>query len=192
MPVGLTPQIAGRTGLWKNQLVEEAEANQSGPHALLNMLNAAGCPHELISHPHTDTALAEAEAVGVDAFHVAKTIILTTPEGLVRAVLPASQRLDLHKVRELLDTNHVEFATEEMLANAYPEFELGAVPPFGGSRGDRVLVEGRLCLSPFVVVDAGTHDQSLRMRTGDLVALTDALLADLCEDPRPRQETASL
>ena len=158
--------------------------SHAAPRPLLDLLDEASCHYELISHAHTETALAEAEAVGVDASHVAKTIILTTPDGFVRAVVPGSQRVDIHKVRELLETSHVELASEEVLAGAYPEFELGAVPPFGGSPGDRVLVDGRLCgsLSPFVVFDAGTHDESLRMRTVDLIALTDALLGDLCEE----------
>lgn len=153
----------------------------TAPRALLDLLDGASCHYELIAHAHTETALAEAEAVGEDAFHVAKTIILTTPDGFVRAVVPATDRLDLHKARELLETKHVELATEHVLAGAYPEFELGAVPPFGGSPGDRVLVEGRLCTSPYVIVEAGTHEASLRMKTADLVAIADAMLGDLCE-----------
>jgi Ala-tRNA(Pro) deacylase len=154
----------------------------AGPRALLDVLDDASCPYELIPHPHTENALEEAEAIGVDAFHVAKTVVLKTPDGFVRAVVPATQRVDLHKAREVLETSHVELATEESLARAYPEFELGAVPPFGGSRGDRVLIDGRICVSPFVVVEAGTHEQSVKLKTTDLVALTGALLADLCEE----------
>jgi prolyl-tRNA editing enzyme YbaK/EbsC (Cys-tRNA(Pro) deacylase) len=37
-------------------------------------------------------------------------------------------------------------------------------------------------VSPFVVVEAGTHEQSVKLKTTDLVALTGALLADLCEE----------
>ena len=71
-------------------------------------------------------------------------MVLTTPDGFVRAVLPASNRLDLGKLREILGTKDVELATEAVLAGAYPEFELGAVPPLTGGDGDRVLVDRRL------------------------------------------------
>ena len=143
-------------------------------------LDAAKIQYERIPHPPTKTALEEAETIGVDPAHVAKTIILTTRAGFVRAVLPASKRLDLGKVRELLRTD-VKLATERALADNYPGFELGAVPPFGGRR-DQVLLDGRLCVHDSVVVEAGKHDESLRLRTKDLTRLTGALLADLCHD----------
>src|SRR5207302_1361414 len=84
----------------------------------------------------------------IDPHQVAKTLILTTPFGFVRAVLPASDRLDLEKARQTLNTSEVELATEETLVGAYPEFELGAVPPMGGAY-DRVLVDRRLFESTF-------------------------------------------
>jgi Ala-tRNA(Pro) deacylase len=148
--------------------------------AFLDELDAAHVPYELIPHARTESALDEAETLGVEPWRVGKTIILTTPDGYVRAVLPASRRLDLHKIRELLDTD-VRLATERALAEAYSGFELGAVPPIGGP-SDRVLLDGRLCASDSVVVEAGTHDESVRMRSKDLVRITGALLGDLCHD----------
>jgi Ala-tRNA(Pro) deacylase len=109
-------------------------------------------------------------------------VVLTTPDGFVRVVLPASERVDLGKVRTILDTTQVQLATEEVLAGAYPEFELGAVPPLTGGDGDRVLLDRRLCENDWVVLEAGTHEQSLRMRAADLVELSGAQLVDLSED----------
>jgi Ala-tRNA(Pro) deacylase len=149
---------------------------------LVDTLEQAQIPYELIRHPRTDTAVGEAEALHVDASQVAKTIVLSTPDGFVRAVLPASERLDLHKVRQFLGTNDVHLASEEMLAGAYPQFELGAVPPFAGAFGDKVLIDRRICERESVLLEAGTHEQSLRLKTADLVVLSDALLADICDD----------
>ena len=87
-------------------------------------------------------------------------------------------RLDLEKARQTLNTSEVELATEETLVGAYPEFELGAVPPMGGAY-DRVLVDRRLFESTFIVLDAGTHDESVRLRTGDLLSVAEAEVADL-------------
>src|SRR5207253_323515 len=89
-----------------------------------------------------------------------------------------SDRLDLEKARQTLNTSEVELATEETLVGAYPEFELGAVPPMGGAY-DRVLVDRRLFESTFIVLDAGTHDESVRLRTGDLLSVAEAEVADL-------------
>ena len=149
--------------------------------AFLDVLATSGVHYDLIPHQHTESAVDEAEAVGVLPGQVAKTIILTTREGFVRAVVPGSKRVDLEKVRELLDVNRVALASEDELADAYPGFELGAVPPFGGPH-DTVLLDGRLCSIETVVIEAGTHEESVRLRTRDLVRLTEAKLGDICHD----------
>jgi Ala-tRNA(Pro) deacylase len=153
----------------------------AAPKTLLDRLDEAGIAYDRIPHRRTDTAAAEAEALGFAPSQVAKTIVLTSPQGFVLAVLPASERLDLHKVRDFLGMKDVNLATEDVLAGAYPEFELGAVPPIG-TIGDRVLVDVRVCENDNVVAEAGTHEESLRIKTTDLIALDRALLADLCRD----------
>jgi Ala-tRNA(Pro) deacylase len=135
--------------------------------------------YELIQHPPTMSAGEEAAAVGVPPEEVAKTIVLFTERGYVRAALPASERLDLHKVRELLG-NETRLATESELAVAYPAFELGAVPPFGGPAGDRTVVDRRLADRTTVVVEAGSHTESVRMQSSDLITLAQAEIADIC------------
>jgi Ala-tRNA(Pro) deacylase len=138
---------------------------------------------ELISHRHTETAVAEAAAIGTGTEEVGKTIVLVGDHGFVRAVIPASERLDLHKLKPLIGCGHdVRLATEEELAGAYPMFELGAVPPFGGPAGDAAVVDHRLALRESVVVEAGTHDRSIRLATKDLVRVAEAQIADICVD----------
>jgi len=151
---------------------------------LLDRLDEAGIPYELIPHRPTRTAVAEAHAVGVASWRVAKTIVIATPRGFVRAVLPASERLDLDKVRAVLGTSEVGLATEQTLADTYPEFELGAVPPAAGLHRDRVLLDIRLCGLENVVLEAGTHDRSIRIGTRDLVEVSDATVADICMHAR--------
>ena len=96
--------------------------------------------------------------------------------------MPASHRIDMRKVRTLVEDPHAELATEEMLAGAYPEFELGAVPPMGGHGPDSVLVDERLAKEPSVVFEAGSHEHSVRMTTADVLSLTNARVADIRQD----------
>jgi Ala-tRNA(Pro) deacylase len=65
-------------------------------------LDQAGVGYEVLEHTHTERAADEAAALGVAPEEVAKTLVLTTPEGNVRAVLPASERVDLRKVGDLV------------------------------------------------------------------------------------------
>ena len=146
------------------------------------ILDEAGVEYELLPHPRTETATAEAEALGVEQANVAKTLVISTPGGYVRAVLAASERIDMHKLREHLEGGkRIHLATEEDLGRDYPDFELGAVPPFGGSY-DRVLVDSRLADRESVVLEAGSHEQSVRIKTADLLALTRAEVADLAQN----------
>ena len=150
--------------------------------ALTDVLQAKHVSYELIPHQRTQSAAAEAQAIGVDPGHVAKTLVLETGEGFVRAVLSASERIDLRKAKAILGSGDVHLASEQVLAGAYPEFELGAVPPVGGPRGDLVLVDERLRDAESVVFEAGTHDHSVRMKTADLISVADARIADICQD----------
>jgi Ala-tRNA(Pro) deacylase len=146
-------------------------------------LDEAGVDFEVLEHAHTERAADEAEALGVAAEEVAKTLVLTAPSGNVRAVLPASERLDLHKVSDLLEAPHkqVHMATEEDLARDYSDFELGAVPPFGGQKA-QVIVDLRLADRDSVVLEAGTHERSVRLKAADLLRLTKARVADISKD----------
>jgi Ala-tRNA(Pro) deacylase len=151
---------------------------------LTRVLDDAGVEYELLPHAHTESAVAEAEALGLAPADVAKTLVVTTAEGYVRAVLPASERLDLHKLREIIggSKKQVHLASEEELARDYPEFELGAVPPIGGARRDRVVVDSRLGKRESIVLEAGSHEQSARVRPDDLVRVAEAEVADICVD----------
>lgn len=149
-------------------------------NSLTALLDAKHVSYELIPHRHTETAAAEARAIRVDPAQVAKTLVLVTEDGFVRAVLPANERVDLEKVRQALDGENVQLATEQVLAGAYPDFELGAVPPLGGATGDRVLVDIRIKEAPSTVFEAGTHEYSVRIDPADLIAAANALVADVC------------
>ena len=108
---------------------------------------------------------------------------MKTPDGYVRAVIPASHRLDLHKLREVTGggRHKVHLATEDDMRRDFPEFELGAVPPLGGQRNS-VVVDERVAERETVVVEAGSHDESVRLATAELVRAADAKVADICED----------
>jgi Ala-tRNA(Pro) deacylase len=150
-----------------------------------SFLDEGGVDYELLEHPRTERAADEAAALGVAAEEVAKTLVLTTPDGNVRAVLPASERIDLRKVAELLDARgkQVHLATEDDLSRDYGEFELGAVPPIGGKR-DSVIVDSRLAGRESVVLEAGSHERSVRLKAADLLRLADAQVADISREER--------
>lgn len=151
-----------------------------------SVLDEAGVDYDVLEHAHTERASDEAEALGVAPEEVAKTLVLATPGGNVRAVLPASERIDFHKAASLVGAPHkkVHMASEDDLKRDYPEFALGAVPPFGGAHRDQVIVDSRLAERDSVVLEAGSHERSVRMKATDLLRLTEAQVADICKEER--------
>ena len=152
--------------------------------ALIERLDAEGVEYEVLPHAHTESAADEARALGLPPDGVAKTLVVETPQGYVRAVLPASERISTAKLAEVLDERRksIHLVPEERLRTEYPEFEFGAVPPIGGAHEDRVIVDTRVAAHGSVVLEAGSHDESVRMPTEDLIRVTGAQVAEICAD----------
>jgi Ala-tRNA(Pro) deacylase len=114
---------------------------------------------------------------------VAKTVVLHDGSAYVIAVIPASDRLDLHKLRELLGaTRQLRLASEDEIARDFPSLEVGAVPPFGpmvpaAEVIDRALLEQQRILCP-----AGDHRHSVLIDPRDVVRISAATPADICQD----------
>jgi Ala-tRNA(Pro) deacylase len=158
-------------------------AASSGSDLCLRVLTHAGIHYELLPHSATQRALDEATTLGVAPSAVAKTVVLSTSHGRLRAVLPASERLSLPKLREFLgEGRELRLASESELTRMYPMFTLGAVPPFGGPSGDRVIVDHRIARLGKTFIEAGERDLSVEMRSEDLVAVTGATVTDIVED----------
>jgi Ala-tRNA(Pro) deacylase len=154
----------------------------AAPNILVDHLRESHVEFELLPHRRTLTAAGEARALGVQPQETAKTVIARDENGAnVRAVVSASSRLDLAKLAQAVEAKEVVLLTESELAGSYPQFELGAVPPFAGPAGDRVVIDRRLADCEHIVLDAGVHDASLRLRTEDLIAVADARLADVAQ-----------
>ena len=112
---------------------------------LTSVLDQAGVEYELLSHAHTERAVDEAEALGLPPRAVAKTLVLTAGEGHFRVVLPASERIDLRKVRDHVEGGKsIHLATEGELAGDTPSSSSGRSRPlaapataFSSTRGSR-------------------------------------------------------
>lgn len=151
--------------------------------AVTRHLEEEGVEFEVIEHEPTMTAMAEAHAAHVPPDGVAKTLVVHADGGYVLAVIPASERLDLKKVRAALsDEPKVNLASEAEMEADFPNYELGAVPPFGELMQNRELVDQRLLEHDKIVCTAGARNRSLLVGIGDVVRLADAQVVDLCQD----------
>jgi Ala-tRNA(Pro) deacylase len=139
--------------------------------------------YEVIEHEETLTAADEGRATNHPPEQVAKVVVLRDRDGYRLAVLPAAQRLDLHKVRDALDaTGSLQLATEEDMRADFPQFEAGATPPLGPMLPAPELFDRRLLDHDRVLCSAGDHRHSLLVDPTLLARAANAEVTDICAD----------
>ena len=90
---------------------------------------------------------------------------------LAMAVLPANQRVSVQGLQELTETDDVRLATEDEFRDAFPDFELGAMPPLGNIYDMSVYVSPDLASKDEITFNAGTHTDLVRMAWKDYESL---------------------
>jgi Ala-tRNA(Pro) deacylase len=170
-------------------------AEEKGVAAVARFLEQAEVAHEVLEHEPTYSATEEAQATGEEPRHTAKTLLLHDHSGWRLAVLPATHRLDLDKARRLLGgTRHLRLATEAEMADQFPAFDVGALPPVGSGLPLPEAVDVRLLYRDHVVFPAGDHRHGVRLDPRDLIRLAEPRVGDLCEHEGPprRKDFADL
>ena len=100
-------------------------------------LRERGVPFDVFIHPRVLTGIAEARAIGVDAGEVLKTLVVDTVRGQALLVLPASRRIDMHRVREAVADPHARLATEAEILRDYPASSPGPFRRWARSSASR-------------------------------------------------------
>ncbi|MCM2336982.1 MAG: YbaK/EbsC family protein [Pseudomonas sp.] len=130
---------------------------------LHSLLDEGHAPYTQIHHPRTLTAVETAAAAHVDRMLFAKSVVVRVDGKLAMVVLPAGSRVDLTRLSRALGEVPVELASEDEFRTAFPDCELGAMPPFGHLYGMPVYVDSRLARQPEIAFNAGTHTDAVRM-----------------------------
>ena len=120
--------------------------------------------------PHTSSSHETATAAHVPEDQLAKSVVLEDPEGYVLAVLPASRRVSIGKLREQLNRT-VELASEGELQELFDDCETGAIPPLGAAYGIPSVVDDALLEASEIYFEAGDHGDLVHMRGDEFLSL---------------------
>jgi Ala-tRNA(Pro) deacylase len=144
-------------------------------------LRDAGVAHRVVVLPGCETAADMARATGVPPGAVAKTLV-TVDQGRLRlAVIPASRRLVVDRLRTATGaSHHLRLATEEEVRAAFPAFELGAVPPLGQMVGVELVLDPLVLEHAEVLVPGGDREHGFLVDPDELARVTAARVADIC------------
>ena len=142
-------------------------------------LKEKGVGYEKHAHAQAFTAQRLADAEHVSGYAVAKPVIVKGARGFSMCVLAAPKHLNLERVARALGERDVRLASEAELAEIFGDCELGAEPPIGALYGLRTVVDEQLRGSPELILQAGTHTESIKMSGEDYERVCDAEYADI-------------
>lgn len=158
-----------------------AEHGMHGWQAVADFLDRQGAPFELVEHDETYSADAEAAVAGIEPERVAKTVVLHDHDGFRLAIIPASEKLDLRRVRDVFGaSSHLRLATEEEIDREFFVFETGALPPFSSLLRVPEILDRRLLDHDAVVCSGGDHRHSMIVSPREIQRLGEPLVADVC------------
>src|SRR6185295_6309356 len=138
---------------------------------LKKYLDAERIQYIVISHSPAFTAQQIAASAHVKGRELAKTVMVKIDGHLAMAVLPASQKVDLERLRETAGADQVELASEREFRDYFPDCDLGAMPPFGNLYGLEVYVADGLTEDDEIAFNAGSFTELVRMSYGDFERL---------------------
>src|SRR3989442_7129904 len=86
---------------------------------------------EIHHHPRAYTAEEVSEKEHVPGKLVAKVVMVIADGKMAMLALPAPWRVDFNRAASALKAKELRLAREDEFISAFPDCELGAMPPFG-------------------------------------------------------------
>lgn len=138
---------------------------------LKSFLNDHHIEFEVIKHAKANTSQEKAAVTHIAGKEFAKTVMLKIDHKMTMAVLPASYQVDFDILKIMLGTTSINLASESEFLVAFPDCEIGAMPPFGNLYGMDVYVAESLTEDEYICFNAGTHTELIRMKYEDFEKL---------------------
>jgi Ala-tRNA(Pro) deacylase len=149
-------------------------------------LEQRGVPYKECHHDEAFTAQQVAQHEHVSGHRVAKVVCVMADGRPVELILPASRRVLLDWVRELLGARNIRLATEDEMQAWFDDCEVGALPALRHWRGVEMVADGNLETEGDILILGGTHRDAVRMKFDDWFAVVEPRVELLSEPDGPR------
>jgi len=154
------------------------------PKRLIDCLNENKMHYEILHHPEAVTAQRIAQAEHVKGRHHAKVVMIKSGEQHFMMVLPADHQIDLEKIEKAIG-KAVSLDNEQEFKSLFPDCAIGAMPPFGNLYGLPTYVDERLAEQDYIVFEAGTHTDAIKMSYRDYEKIVKPEVKDLAIKLQP-------
>jgi Ala-tRNA(Pro) deacylase len=154
------------------------------PKRLIECLDKNKVRYEVLHHPEAVTAQRIAQVEHVKGRHHAKVVIVKAGDEHLVMVLPADHHIDLEKVEKAVG-KAVSLDREQEFKALFPDCAIGAMPPFGNLYGLPTYVDQHLAEQDYIVFEAGTHTEAIKMSYGDYEKIVKPKVNDLAIKLQP-------
>jgi len=145
---------------------------------LREFLEKEGVKFEHSTHPEVYTTQEVAAVEHERGRSVIKAVVVKADDMFVLAAVPAAFKVDTKALAKLLGAKKVSIAEEQEFANLFPDCEVGAMPPFGNLYDLPLWLDQRLTQCEYVVFNAGTHTDTVKMSFSDFERLASPQVGD--------------
>ena len=148
------------------------------PKQLTDYLNQNSIEYEILHHAEAVTAQRIAQAEHVKGRHQAKVVMIKSGDEHLMLVLSADHHVDLEKVEKVVG-KPVSLDRESEFKSLFPDSAIGAMPPFGNLYGLPTYVDNHLTEQDYLVFEAGTHTEAIKMSYSDYEKIVEPKVEDL-------------
>ena len=132
------------------------------PKRLIDCLNENKVHYEVLHHPEAVTAQRIAQVEHVKGRHHAKVVMIKSGDQHLMMVLSADHQIDLEKVEKSIG-RVVSLDKEQEFKSIFSDCAIGAMPPLGNLYGLPTYVDEHLAEQDYIVFEAGTHTDAIKM-----------------------------
>jgi Ala-tRNA(Pro) deacylase len=147
------------------------------PEKLITYLKDKKIAYEILRHPEAFTAQTIAAAEHVKGRHHAKVVMVKCGVEHVMTVLPADSRIDLEKLENLLGKS-AALESEAEFKDLFPDCSPGTMPAIGSLYGLTTYVDRSLTGQDYIVFEAGTHSDAIRLQYSDYERAAGPVIGD--------------
>jgi len=137
------------------------------PKQIKDYLDKRGAKYAIVTHRKVYTAYDAAQTLRKKLDEIAKNLLVKTDKGLVLVLLPASKRLDLNKLKKLMNAKgkgikKVEIPKEGVMVRVL-KIKPGALSAFGALHKMEVYMDKGLKKAKKAIFSSGSFTDSLEM-----------------------------
>lgn len=165
----------------KSKKIVNTKPKAAFPEKLMKYLEAAGIPHEVISHRTVYTAYDAAATMKKKLNEIAKSILVKADKDYWLIILPADENVDFKKLGAFLkkvnkkEVKMIKIPGEKIITELL-NLKNQTVGAFGKLHNLPVAVEKNLVKAKKAIFSSGDFNNSVQMKVNDFIRLENALL----------------